>query len=404
MQTNIQNIENLLSQTTTITNSYKRVEKATGENFNIFSVLGIEHYEESTHSRFIAELLNFNGRHGFDNLFLIKFLDLLGIDNNFFDVNNYRVETEFFIGNLTETTGGRIDILLTDNQGSQVMIENKIYAAEQPNQLLRYYNYNPNAKLLYLTLFGSDSQQDFEEENKEKEKIYTTVSYTEFIIQWLEECQKIAVENPIVRETIRQYKNLVKKLTYQNINEKMNQEILSAIVGEGKKQNFESLISLVNLTNDIYKVAVNEHLYPTLDKLIEKNNLTAKFNREKILNKDAAEWALGFSIQSEKMSKQNLQIGFAFNTKRGANSLIIGFGYINQEIKKDFDYTKLIQNYENCFSGKREETNGWPAFQYFNGYRNWENLNDLKEVIHGNFKNDFYQKIETLLKIVDESF
>jgi len=404
MKTNLQNIENLLSQTSTITNSYKRVQKATGENFNIFSVLGIEHYEESTHSRFIAELLNPNGRHGFDNLFLIKFLDLLGIDNNFFDVNNYRVETEFFIGNVTETTGGRIDILLTDNNnGSQVMIENKIYAAEQPNQLLRYYNYNQNAKLLYLTLYGNDSQQDSEQENKEnKEKIYTNVSYSEFIVLWLEECQKIAVENPIVRETIRQYKNLVKKLTYQNTNQNMNNELLKAIVSEGKKENFESLISLVNLTNDIFKVAVENHLYPTLDKLLVKHNLTTTLEKEKFVNKNY-EW-LGFSIQSEKMSKHNLQIGFAFNTKRGANSLIIGFGYINQDIKNDFNYSKLIQNYENYFSGKREETGGWPAFQYFNGYRNWENLNDLKEVIHGNFKNDFTNKIETLLKIVDESF
>ncbi len=253
---NIQNLENLLSQTAIITNSYKRVEKATGENFNIFSILGIEHYEESTHSRFISELLNSNGRHGFDNLFLVKFLDLLGIENNFFNSNKYKVETEYFIGNVTEATGGRIDILLTDRDGSQIMIENKIYAAEQPNQLERYYNYNVNGKLFYLTLYGSKSEQLFDETK------YKKISYSEFIVQWLEECQKIAVENPIVRETIRQYKNLVKKITYQNINSKMENELHQLVFDNN--DNLESAIKIKNILDNS-----RNHLVSLLDNLVK---------------------------------------------------------------------------------------------------------------------------------------
>ncbi len=39
------------------------------------------------------------------------------------------------------------------------MIENKIYAGEQKNQLLRYHNAYREGKLLYLTLFGDESEQ-----------------------------------------------------------------------------------------------------------------------------------------------------------------------------------------------------------------------------------------------------
>jgi hypothetical protein len=73
--TEIKTIENLLSQVNIIRTSYERVAHATGENFNIFSVLRIEHYEETTHSRFIAELLNPNGCHGKGVLFLNEFLE-----------------------------------------------------------------------------------------------------------------------------------------------------------------------------------------------------------------------------------------------------------------------------------------------------------------------------------------
>ena len=38
----LKNIEQLLSQVKTITESYERLNEANGGNFNIFSILGIE--------------------------------------------------------------------------------------------------------------------------------------------------------------------------------------------------------------------------------------------------------------------------------------------------------------------------------------------------------------------------
>ena len=97
--------------------------------------------------------------------------------------------------------------MIKDDNGKIIMIENKIYASEQPNQLLRYYNAFPNGKLFYLTLFGEESKQNFPKEK------YNIISYENDIIIWLEECKKESVNIPILRESITQYINLIKKLS-----------------------------------------------------------------------------------------------------------------------------------------------------------------------------------------------
>ena len=48
-----------------------------GENFNIFSVLGIESKENKTHSAFLCELLNPKGSHMLGGIFLSNFLEML---------------------------------------------------------------------------------------------------------------------------------------------------------------------------------------------------------------------------------------------------------------------------------------------------------------------------------------
>ena len=125
-------INQLLNEIRTISESYKRVAEATGENFNIFSVLQMERNEVKTHSRFLADLLNPKGIHGRKDVFLKKFVERFGIET--FDTIKTKVGVEFFIGQVTECTGGRMDILIRCEE-KVVMIENKIYAIEQPNQL-----------------------------------------------------------------------------------------------------------------------------------------------------------------------------------------------------------------------------------------------------------------------------
>jgi len=136
-----------------------------GENFNVFSALNMCSDEMRLHSRLLATLFNPKANHGLGNEFLRQFLvTAIKVDDNYITHCNESI-AERYVGEVTETTGGRIDIILEDGKHG-IIIENKIYASDQPNQLLRYHNYGVkqfgenNFKLVYLTLYGSEPSSD----------------------------------------------------------------------------------------------------------------------------------------------------------------------------------------------------------------------------------------------------
>ena len=66
------------------------------------------------------------------------------------------MSVELHIGKQTEEEGGRLDIICQDRNSNKIIIENKIHAPDQINQLLRYHNYDKNATLIYLNLYGGE--------------------------------------------------------------------------------------------------------------------------------------------------------------------------------------------------------------------------------------------------------
>ena len=242
---NLKEIDQLLRKVQTIGKTYDIVAKATGERFNIFSILNMETDEVKTHSRLIAELLNENGTHGQGAVFMEKFLECFSIGN--FDIKNgYEVTIEKYAGKMVNDEGGRIDIFIRNNRNECILIENKIYAAEQHKQLLRYYNSFSNAKILYLTLYGEESKDAHSKGLK-----YESVSYETDVIDWLEICQKETNTIPILRETITQYINLIKKLTGQNLNKRMNEDIIERILRD--EESMDAYKELVNTKNSLRK-------------------------------------------------------------------------------------------------------------------------------------------------------
>ncbi|MBO4581022.1 MAG: PD-(D/E)XK nuclease family protein [Bacteroidales bacterium] len=113
----------------------KEEARRRGEKYNIFSVLGLETNEVRTHSAFLASLLNPNGNHGVGNAFLDAFVNAMHYEKLQLNTMESSVNVEYDTGN------GRIDILISDNNKKAIIIENKIYAGDQPEQLKRYYNY-----------------------------------------------------------------------------------------------------------------------------------------------------------------------------------------------------------------------------------------------------------------------
>jgi hypothetical protein len=245
--------EQLINEIQTIVESYNRISENTGEDFNIFSIMRMESDEVRTHSRFLGELLNPKGSHKQKDIFLKIFLDLF-IDDLDFETKKATIKIEHYIGTKTKNSGGIIDLIIFDTYGKTIMIENKIYAGEQDNQLLRYHNYNKEAKLLYLTLEGNESSISLNIEN------YQTISYENDIINWLELCKKEVADISIIRESINQYINLLKKLTNQNSNKIMNNDIANRILRD--ENSFDSFKKIVQVKNDeVFKKIMIETIF-----------------------------------------------------------------------------------------------------------------------------------------------
>ena len=227
MEIEINNLKNLLSNAIIIVKKYDEIAKITGENFNIFSVMRMESDEVKTHSRIIAELLNPKGSHSQGSIFLKLFFaeikELSRIED--FDFENAKVLVEEHIGLINEdyTKGGYIDIVIKDNN-NQIVIENKIYAVDQFGQLLRYKNHYPKRKLLYLTLDCKEPSNE-SKGNLVLNTDFHCISYENNILDWLNKCHKETIEQPMLREMIKQYINLIKKLTNKATNKMKSIEI-----------------------------------------------------------------------------------------------------------------------------------------------------------------------------------
>lgn len=207
-------IEQLFDETKRIVRHQKEKEKLKGEKFNIFSILRVENMENKTHSAFLCELLNPNGTHLKGNIFLQLFLNI--IENKKIDVESAKAKTEHNIGkrNDKEKKGGRIDVYIWDKAGNSISIENKIYANDQYAQIERYCNHHKGKNAVYyLNLFGEEPSEASRGTLKANED-YFVITYKKEILDWLRLCVKEAADAPILRESIRQYEILIKKLTW----------------------------------------------------------------------------------------------------------------------------------------------------------------------------------------------
>ena len=148
----------LLDNITVIRNKYDEIAKVTGENFNIFSILHLESDEVRLHSRLIGELLNPKGSHNQNELFLKLFVASIGLEKQYSDeqLKSAKVFIEENIGLISDdySEGGRIDLVVKFPNNNEIVIENKIWAGDQYNQLGRYFEEYPKSYIVYLTPFG----------------------------------------------------------------------------------------------------------------------------------------------------------------------------------------------------------------------------------------------------------
>lgn len=292
---NIHYFEDLLSSTNAILNAESERAKLNGEKFNIFSILNVESSENSTHSAFLGELLNPKGTHLMGATFLKLFLEMIAKGREkkqIIDTQTTKVHLEYFIGKRDDVLkqGGRIDIFISDKEGNSLSIENKIYAGDQNAQIERYHNHN-NAKnvVYYLTLLGTDPIKESRGDLVSGTH-YFNISYKDHIIAWLQLCLNEVENMPILRETIKQYLILIKKLTYtmDNLSEKALLDVMLKYYEEASyiAVNFEKLQSAIgeHIREKVFFL-LKERLSSDRYEVIKGNNSDYKYSQIWILLK-----------------------------------------------------------------------------------------------------------------------
>lgn len=239
-------------------------EKEEGKCFNVFSALNMCSDEVRLHSRLLATLLNPKANHGLGNEFLKLFLIALGLPEDYITHCKEQI-VERPIGEVTETTGGRIDIILEDREHA-VIIENKIYAGDQPNQLLRYHNYGVktfgknNFKLVYLTLYGSNPSAS---SLGGAHFNFIKLSYAQDILKLLEKLVKTQPQKP-VHSTVEDYITIIKQLTHQDMDTKYQQSIIEEAI---KSDNIDVTSELLLLKEQIGDKLRKDHIIEPLKDL-----------------------------------------------------------------------------------------------------------------------------------------
>lgn len=403
----MENYKIFLENLSLISRKYKIIN-STKETFNIFSILRNEYDEVNLHSKFIIELLK-DKNHG--RKFIELLLPIIGVEK----INYKRVN---IFSEYSVKDNGRIDIILKfflEDNKKVIVIENKIYADDQYQQLKRYYDSmlmegykSEEIELVYLTLAGAEPSEDsikgLPAAVRENMRI---ISYKDDIITWIEDCIKEVAQVPIIRETLVQYESLLKKITGKGeriMTEEMKNMILS---------NKDYLDMVYKLTDVLVKIKQELQL-KFWEKLEEKLNNSLNLQLEKRLEYPNHHYSENLIEKFYTNSRNNRFYGLMYFIKdlenRGklylrievSDNLYFGFRIINNEgnsttNKKD-DYLE-----KELLDLKFSRTDWWLGWKYFcsselqNQFINFKELDsNLANVLRDN------KKLERLTSEIEE--
>lgn len=270
-------------------------------NYNVFSILKMSTREVRLHSAFLSDLLNPKGKHGLGNTFLNSFIQILSSKTcsehkaalEAQSKNFFAVTPEKYIGKINneKTKGGRIDILL-ENKDYIIAIENKIYAVDQENQLIRYYNYikekNKEGLVVYLTLDHRD-MDDYSDR-------YVNITYKDDIALFL----RLSIENNLpspIKGILEQYLRIIEKLTGTSITHEYRRDIMNIIL-----ESPENVIAAKEISEN-YAMVETELLKMYFDKLKNK------------LKELSIEYTLSSSTYIQIIVSDNVYLDFKYSSK-----------------------------------------------------------------------------------------
>lgn len=389
-------IAGLLNLARGLVSHEKEIERVTASRFNLFHIFGVGHYEVSTHSALLANLLNPRGSHGQGAAFLKLFLATEAIFKapgfpKDFDADSAIVRCEVFIGTKTATTGGRLDILITDKHGKKIAIENKVHGEEQQNWVERYLDFlKKDGCLIYLTKLGEEAAQATTDDLKSK---VHCISYALTIKAWLEACRKEAAMVPIVRESLTQYIQLINDLTHQNRDTRMNDKFASSILSH--PDTFDAYCALRDANRPIKGEIVRElgerikPWVPTGFKVVASP-------------KGSCEKHDGLKFSANDLEPYNVHAVVSFDSPDYLNCYY-GFELIDPTKhfgKQAGDSELLTGSFREVFGKDPLSSGRWPAWRHWE-IKDWND--DVLRQIHfekSSFDDEFVRLLTQLAKVV----
>ena len=346
-----------------------------GERFNMFQVCRVDHYEVM-HSAIIASFLDPQGSHGQRDKYLKAFL-LTVNDQTEIETSSCSVYTEYV------TKDGRIDILIEDIEGKGIIIENKVYAADQDKQLIRYDDFSKakygegNYTIYYLTLDGHEASKNSGDGIK-----YSPISYRKHILRWIGECVKESATTPLIRETLIQYLNHIKELTNQDMETMNKDELIKTMVNYP-----ESIAALFSVQDDYKRYAFEHFVSSTLKKFSLDNNL---------IYEECNLFGYGEKGFYFRRDQWDVFAIWVYSEKNNNNS---GFywgisNYKGEAIKLDSS---------SYFIGGKASL-GWPyGNKNLERYSNWDDMNTVAAMIKGDFANYIIEIVRQVLIDIEEN-
>ena len=248
------------------------------EEINIFKILNLEYDEVRLHSRILKFLIE-RDPSGFIESTPKQYWDEIGKPVG----RLLKVDLEKHCSSSEEDIkDGRIDLIVEFEQ-HLIIIENKILASDQPEQLIKYSKFgesiNKTGKkclLLYLTpkgkLPGEKSISKNGKKDLEENTDFFTISYEKNILNWLEHFEN-SKEKTGIKNIIDQYLNTIKTICgiMTEDEKKRITALLSILANNQINEQENSFEKLSKIKSDIQTIEnkIHEFWKKVSEKLLE---------------------------------------------------------------------------------------------------------------------------------------
>jgi len=316
-------------------------QRAMGKHdYNIFTLFHGFSDEVNLHSNFIASLLDPNGDHYKNDLFLKLFLETCGIDDFSIDTSRATVFKEF----------KHIDIYISDGK-KHIILENKVYAKDQPTQIARYIKaiQNEGAKdedicVLYLHPDGKlPNNQSFGDyhtrllgENPSIE--FKVISYGNEILKWIDRCKNEVSNITDLNVFLSQYKDVIEMIydRYKRIDEMETAKFVEIF-----KENYTAVSEIANNYQETRKKIIDGFFKNVKD--ILENDLKDKYSIE--LNSVAYRPIIIKNTTSQDEKWKKFYFTVEFQKSSTYSEPLVGFRKDDdKEVKvSDFDKPNITQ-------------------------------------------------------------